>query len=181
VFPGIQGGPLMHVVAGKAVAFGEALKPEFRQYIEQVLRNAKVLAEELLAGRVPGGERRHRHAPRADRRDGEGLGRSARPSRRWDAAGITVNKNMIPFDPRKPLDPSGVRMGTPALTTRGMREGEMKQIVKWITAVIESGGDVGGGGAGEGWGTGAEPAVPGPGRGGVMPLNARGFNPGRGS
>ncbi|HEY1187222.1 MAG TPA: serine hydroxymethyltransferase [Gemmata sp.] len=139
VFPGVQGGPLMHVVAAKAVAFGEALAPAFRQYMEQVLVNAKVLAEELLAAGFPvvsGGT--DTHLMLIDVTAKGSTGKLAEHA--LDAAGITVNKNMIPFDPRKPLDPSGVRLGTPALTTRGMKQGEMKQIAVWITDVLSSGG-----------------------------------------
>ncbi len=135
VFPGIQGGPLMHVVAAKAVAFGEALRPEFRTYAQQVLANAKVLAEELLRAGFPivsGGT--DNHLMLVDVTAKGTTGKQAEHA--LDAAGITANKNMIPFDPRKPLDPSGVRLGTPALTTRGMREGEMKQVAKWITDVL---------------------------------------------
>jgi glycine hydroxymethyltransferase len=135
VFPGIQGGPLMHVVAAKAVAFGEALRPEFRAYAQQVIANAKVLAEELIRAGFPivsGGT--DNHLMLVDVTAKGTTGKQAEHA--LDAAGITVNKNMIPFDPRKPLDPSGVRIGTPALTTRGMREGEMRQIAKWITDVL---------------------------------------------
>lgn len=137
VFPGIQGGPLMHVVAAKAVAFGEALRPEFRTYAQQVIANAKVLADELMRAGFPivsGGT--DNHLMLVDVTAKGTTGKQAEHA--LDAAGITVNKNMIPFDPRKPLDPSGVRIGTPALTTRGMREGEMKQIAQWITAVLSA-------------------------------------------
>lgn len=140
VFPGVQGGPLMHVVAAKAVAFGEALRPSFKQYIEQVLLNAKVLAEELLAAGFPvvsGGT--DTHLMLIDVTAKGSTGKIAEHA--LDAAGITVNKNMIPFDPRKPLDPSGIRLGTPALTTRGMKQAEMKQVARWITEVLVSGGD----------------------------------------
>ncbi len=135
VFPGIQGGPLMHVVAAKAVAFGEALKPEFRTYAQQVIANAKVLAEELIRAGFPivsGGT--DNHLMLVDVTPKGTTGKQAEHA--LDAAGITVNKNMIPFDPRKPLDPSGVRIGTPALTTRGMGASEMKQIAQWITTVL---------------------------------------------
>jgi glycine hydroxymethyltransferase len=135
VFPGIQGGPLMHVVAGKAVAFGEALKPAFKQYMTQVLSNAKVLAEELLAAGFPvvsGGT--DTHLMLIDVTAKGVTGKQAEHA--LDAAAITANKNMIPFDPRKPLDPSGIRLGTPALTTRGMKETEMRQIAKWILEVL---------------------------------------------
>ena len=140
VFPGVQGGPLMHVVAAKAVAFREALQPDFKTYIAQVLANAKVLAAELLAAGFPvvsGGT--DTHLMLIDVTAKGSTGKLAEHT--LDAAGITVNKNMIPFDPRKPLDPSGVRLGTPALTTRGMKEAEMRQIAKWITEVVTSSGD----------------------------------------
>jgi glycine hydroxymethyltransferase len=135
VFPGVQGGPLMHVIAGKAVAFGEALQPAFKQYAAQVIANAKVLAEDLKAAGFPivsGGT--DNHLMLVDVTAKGTTGKQAEHA--LDAAGITVNKNMIPFDPRKPLDPSGVRIGTPALTTRGMKEAEMRQIAKWITDVL---------------------------------------------
>ncbi|HEY3788190.1 MAG TPA: serine hydroxymethyltransferase [Urbifossiella sp.] len=135
VFPGVQGGPLMHVIAAKAVAFGEALQPSFTIYSRQVLANAKVLAEELLRAGFPivsGGT--DNHLMLVDVTAKGATGKQAEHA--LDAAGITVNKNMIPFDPRKPLDPSGIRLGTPALTTRGMKEAEMKQIARWITEVL---------------------------------------------
>jgi glycine hydroxymethyltransferase len=136
VFPGIQGGPLMHVIAGKAVAYGEALRPDFKQYQQQVLDNAKTLAEELIRHGFPivsGGTDNHLMLVDVFTKSGVG-GKLAEKA--LDAAGITVNKNMIPFDPRKPLDPSGVRLGTPAITTRGMKQEEMKQVAKWITDVL---------------------------------------------
>jgi glycine hydroxymethyltransferase len=135
VFPGIQGGPLMHVIAAKAVAFSEALLPSFRTYSAQVIANAKVLAEELLRAGFPivsGGT--DNHLMLVDVTAKGATGKQAEHA--LDAAGITVNKNMIPFDPRKPLDPSGIRLGTPALTTRGMKEPEMKRIAGWITDVL---------------------------------------------
>jgi glycine hydroxymethyltransferase len=135
VFPGTQGGPLMHVIAAKAVAFGEALRPEFRGYAAQVIANARTLAHELerLGFRlVSGGTDNHLMLVDVTAR---GLtGKIAEKA--LDAAGITVNKNMIPFDPRQPLDPSGIRIGTPALTTRGMREPEMRTIAGWIGEVL---------------------------------------------
>jgi glycine hydroxymethyltransferase len=135
VFPGVQGGPLMHVVAAKAVAFGEALQPSFKTYIAQVLANAKVLAEELRRAGFPivsGGT--DNHLMLVDVTAKGVTGKQAEHA--LDVAGITVNKNMIPFDPRKPMDPSGVRIGTPALTTRGMKEAEMRRIAGWITEVL---------------------------------------------
>ena len=136
VFPGIQGGPLMHVVAAKAVAFAEALRPEFVGYQQQVLDNARCLAEELTrAGYalVSGGTDNHLMLVDVFRKNGVG-GKQAEHA--LDVAGITANKNMIPFDPRKPMDPSGLRIGTPALTTRGMKQAEMKQIARWIGDVL---------------------------------------------
>ena len=137
VFPGIQGGPLMHVIAGKAVAFKEALEPSFTEYMKQVVVNAKVLAEELQTigfRLVSGGT--DNHLMLVDVASRGVTGKVAEHA--LDVAGITVNKNMIPFDTRPPLDPSGIRIGTPALTTRGMRDGEMKQIAKWISEVLAS-------------------------------------------
>jgi glycine hydroxymethyltransferase len=135
VFPGIQGGPLMHVIAGKAVAFREALQPEFRTYMSQVLKNAKVLAEELTRQGfriVSGGT--DNHLMLVDVTTKGLTGKIAEKA--LDEAGITVNKNMIPFDTRAPLDPSGIRIGTPALTTRGMKETEMHTIAGWISQVL---------------------------------------------
>jgi glycine hydroxymethyltransferase len=135
VFPGLQGGPLMHVVAAKAVAFGEALKPEFKTYIAQVIANAKVLADELQRAGfriISGGT--DNHLMLVDVTAKGTTGKVAEKA--LDEAGITVNKNMIPYDTRKPMDPSGVRIGTPALTTRGMKEPEMKQIARWVCDVL---------------------------------------------
>jgi glycine hydroxymethyltransferase len=135
VFPGIQGGPLMHVIAAKAVAFGEALKPDFKSYAAQVVANAKTLAH-ALAERgfrlVSGGT--DNHLLLVDVASRGVTGKMAETT--LDAAGITVNKNMIPFDTRPPLDPSGIRIGTPALTTRGMREPEMRIIAGWIAEAL---------------------------------------------
>ncbi len=136
VFPGIQGGPLMHVVAAKAIAFGEALLPEFRTYQSQVLSNARTLATELAAAGyriISGGTDNHLMLVDVFSKNGV-TGKVAELA--LDQSGITVNKNMIPYDPRKPMDPSGVRIGTPALTTRGMKDAEMKQIAKWIVEVL---------------------------------------------
>jgi glycine hydroxymethyltransferase len=142
VFPGMQGGPLMHVIAAKAVGFGEALRPEFRSYAAQVIANARALAHELerLGLRlVSGGTDNHLLLVDVTLR---GLtGKIAEKA--LDAAGITVNKNMIPFDARQPLDPSGIRIGTPALTTRGMREPEMRVIAGWIGEVLAHPNDAG--------------------------------------
>jgi glycine hydroxymethyltransferase len=137
VFPGLQGGPLMHVIAAKAVSFKEALEPSFKTYAIQVIANAKTLAAELqsLGFRlVSGGTDNHLLLVDVVSR---GLtGKVAEET--LDHAGITVNKNKIPFDPRPPLDPSGIRIGTPALTTRGMREGEMRTIAGWIGQVLSA-------------------------------------------
>lgn len=131
VFPGLQGGPLMHIIAGKAVCFAEALQPAFRTYIQQVLENAKILADQLLAGGlrlVTGGTDNHLILA-----DVTPLGLTGGQAEAVLAqCGITVNKNMIPFDPRKPADPSGIRLGTPAVTTRGMGPEEIRQIGRWI-------------------------------------------------
>jgi len=136
VFPGMQGGPLMHVVAAKAVGFGEALQPAFRSYAAQIVANARTLAHELTSlgfRLVSGGTDNHLLLVDVASR---GLGGKA-AERALDAAGITVNRNGIPFDTRPPLDPSGLRIGTPALTTRGMREPEMRRIAAWIGEVLK--------------------------------------------
>ena len=136
VFPGQQGGPLMHVIAGKAVAFGEALRPEFRQYAMKVVENAKALAESLASGGVrlvSGGTDNHLMLV-----DVTPLGIGGKLAEQvLDRCGITCNKNMIPFDERKPMDPSGIRLGTPALTTRGLGTPEMKQVAGWILNVLK--------------------------------------------
>ncbi|HUU82972.1 MAG TPA: serine hydroxymethyltransferase [Phycisphaerae bacterium] len=142
VFPGTQGGPLMHCIAGKAVAFGEALKPEFKQYQQQILDNAQALADALVARGnrlVSGGT--DTHLMLLDLRPAypDVTGKLAEE---WlEQAAIVVNKNMIPFDERKPTQTSGLRLGTPALTTRGLREGDMKTIAGWIDRVLRSEGD----------------------------------------
>jgi glycine hydroxymethyltransferase len=137
VFPGIQGGPLMHVIAGKAVCFGEALQPEYKTYIKQVMANAKALAEVLTAGGlrlVSGGTDNHQMLV-----DVTPLGIGGKQAEHaLDAAGITVNKNMIPYDQRKPMDPSGIRVGTPALTTRGMGTDEMRTIGGWMLEALRA-------------------------------------------
>ena len=135
VFPGLQGGPLMHVIAAKAVGFAEALRPEFKVYAMQMIANARTLAHELerLGFRVVSGGTDN-HLLLVDVVSRGVTGKVA--ERALDAAGITVNKNMIPFDTRAPLDPSGIRIGTPALTTRGMREAEMRGIAGWMGEVL---------------------------------------------
>ena len=137
VFPGMQGGPLVHIIAAKAVCFLEALQPEFKAYARQIVANAKTLAEALLAGGIKlasGGTDNHLMLA-----DVTAIGLSgAIAEKALDRAGITVNKNMIPFDQRKALDPSGIRIGTPALTTRGMKEAEMKRVGGWILQVLRA-------------------------------------------
>ncbi|TWU33783.1 Serine hydroxymethyltransferase [Novipirellula artificiosorum] len=131
VFPGTQGGPLMHVIAGKAVCFAEAMTPEFKAYGKAVVENAKTLADTLLAAGLPlvsGGTDNHLMLV-----DVTALGLGGKKAEAvLDQCGITVNMNMIPFDERKPMDPSGIRIGTPALTTRGMGTEEMKRVGGWI-------------------------------------------------
>jgi glycine hydroxymethyltransferase len=136
VIPGLQGGPHNHQTAAIAVALREALMPEFKVYGNQVAKNAKVLSNELI-GRgfnlVTGGTDNHLmvvdlNSKNMSGREGE---------KALGLAGITVNKNTVPFDPRSPFDPSGIRLGTPALTTRGMKEIEMKQIAEWIEDALK--------------------------------------------
>ena len=137
VFPGTQGGPLMHTIAGKAVCFGEALKPQFKQYAQQVLDNAQTLAEVLAADSVElvsGGT--DNHLLLADVTPLGLTGRIAEEA--LGRCGITVNKNMIPFDRRKPMDPSGIRIGTPALTTRGMGCDELRTVGGWILEALKA-------------------------------------------
>jgi glycine hydroxymethyltransferase len=135
VFPGMQGGPLMHIIAAKAICFHEAMQPEFRDYATQVVANAKVLAATLAAEGfriISGGT--DTHLMLVDVFSKGILGSEAEKS--MDAAGITVNKNAIPFDVNPPLKPSGIRIGTPALTTRGMKEAEMRQVGLWIAEAL---------------------------------------------
>lgn len=135
VFPGLQGGPLMHVIAGKAVCFGEALQPTFKQYAKSIIANAKALAEVLLSAGlklVSGGT--DNHLMLVDVTPLNIGGKTA--TQVLEKCGITVNMNMIPFDTRKPLDPSGIRIGTPALTTRGMGIDEMKRIGGWMLEAL---------------------------------------------
>lgn len=137
IFPGIQGGPLMHVIAAKAVAFGEALRPAFKTYQEQVVKNAQTLAQGLVAlgyQLVSGGT--DNHLMLIDLTNKDVTGKEAELA--MDKAGITVNKNTVPFETRSPFVTSGIRLGSPALTTRGMREPEMKRIVSWIDAAIQA-------------------------------------------
>ena len=137
VMPGIQGGPLMHVIAGKAVAFGEALQPAFLQYCNQIVKNAKTLAETLLNlgyDIVSGGT--DTHLVLIDLTPKGISGKKAEIA--LEEAGITTNKNMVPFDERSPMVTSGIRVGTPALTTRGMKEDEMIQIAKLMDNIIKN-------------------------------------------
>lgn len=143
IFPGIQGGPLMHVIAAKAVAFGEALEPSFKEYQKQVIANAKELAAALMAGGlklVTGGTDNHLMlCDLSTFKDGQITGKDAEA---WlDLAGITVNKNAVPNDQRSPFVTSGFRVGTPAMTTRGLGTSDMKQVGKWMIQVLESKGD----------------------------------------
>jgi glycine hydroxymethyltransferase len=140
VFPGQQGGPLVHVIAAKAVAFREALQPEFRLYAAQVVSNAKALAEAMQAAGyrvISGGT--DTHVVLIDVFSRGMLGSEAEAA--LGAAGITVNKNAIPYDTNPPLKPSGIRIGSPALTTRGMKEPEMRTIAGWIAEALEHRGD----------------------------------------
>jgi glycine hydroxymethyltransferase len=135
VFPGMQGGPLVHIIAAKAVCFREALQPDFRTYAKQIVSNAKVLAETLAAEGfriISGGT--DTHLMLVDVFSNGMLGSEAEKA--LGEAGITVNKNAIPFDTNPPLKPSGIRIGTPALTTRGMKETEMRQIGRWIAEAL---------------------------------------------
>ena len=136
VFPGLQGGPLMHAIAAKAVAFGEALRPGFRDYAAQVVSNARAMADELMKGGidiVSGGT--DNHLMLADLRPKGVTGKATEAA--LGRAHITCNKNGVPFDPEKPFVTSGIRLGTPAGTTRGFGEGEFRQIARWITEVTD--------------------------------------------
>ena len=137
VFPGVQGGPLMHVIAAKAVAFKEALTPEFRRYQQQVVKNAGVIAKTLLEQNfelVSGGTDNHLMLVKLLKMPYSGKDAEAALER----AGITLNKNTIPFEPTSPFVTSGIRIGTPAVTTRGMKEGEMVQIANMIASVLRN-------------------------------------------
>ncbi|MMZ62092.1 Serine hydroxymethyltransferase [compost metagenome] len=137
VFPGTQGGPLMHVIASKAVALGEALQPSFKTYAENVVKNAKVLSETLISeglNLVSGGT--DNHLMLIDTRNLDITGKDAEHV--LDSIGITVNKNAIPFDPTSPFVTSGIRIGTPAATSRGMDEAAMKEIGQIITTTLRS-------------------------------------------
>lgn len=140
IFPGMQGGPLMHVIAAKAVAFKEALEPSFADYQKKVISNAKTLAEELLAcdfHLVSGGTDNHLILVNLNSKGVTGKDAEAA----LDRAGITVNKNSVPFDTRSPFVTSGIRIGTPALTTRGFGGDDMRRIARWIDRVVKNIGD----------------------------------------
>jgi glycine hydroxymethyltransferase len=139
-FPGIQGGPLVHIIAAKAVAFKEALSPEFKEYQTQIVRNAKALAQHVAAAGfriVSGGTDNHLFM--ADVFSKGVTGKDAQNI--LEAANITVNKNTIPFDTQKPMTGSGIRIGTPAITTRGLRESEMKTVAEFMARVLDAKGD----------------------------------------
>lgn len=137
VFPAMQGGPLVHIVAAKAVCFLEALQPSFKDYARQIVANAKTLAETLMGGGIKlasGGTDNHLMLC-----DVTAIGLTGKIAEKaLDHAGITVNKNMIPFDQRKAMDPSGIRIGTAALTTRGMKQAEMQKVGQWILSVLRA-------------------------------------------
>ena len=140
VMPGVQGGPLMHIIAAKAVAFGEALRPEFKVYAQQIVDNAKDMADEFITrgyNLISGGT--DTHVILIDLTNKGITGKSAEKS--LEKAGITVNKNMIPFDEKSPFITSGIRIGTPAITTRGMQKDDMKKIVSLIDTVINNAND----------------------------------------
>lgn len=135
IFPGLQGGPHQNAITAKAVAFKEALEPSFKLYAQQIRKNAKVLEKELLARDYTlcfGGTDNHLLLIDVTSKGVTG----AEAEKALDLAGITVNKNMIPDDPRSPMDPSGIRLGTPALTTRGFVESDMLHVVNWIDQAI---------------------------------------------
>lgn len=137
VFPGMQGGPHEHTIAGKAIAFEEALKPEFKEYAKQIRENAHHLAEELKKrGFKLVSDGTDTHLILVDLTNKGVPGKEAQAM--LDTVGITLNKNTVPFDPRSPMDPSGIRLGTPAVTTRGMKEKEMERIADWIDRVISN-------------------------------------------
>jgi len=138
VFPGIQGGPLMHVIAGKAVCFYEALQPEFKGYIQQVLKNMQVLVEELRnLGYNIVGDGSENHLCLVNVKSSVGLS-GKKAERLLDEVGITCNKNSIPFDPEKPMVTSGLRLGSAAMTTRGFKEAEFKKIAHWIDKCLKN-------------------------------------------
>jgi len=142
VFPGLQGGPHEHIIAAKAVAFGEALKPEFKEYAHQIVKNAKALAESLMENGielVSGGTDNHLMLIDLIKTKAIGeLGKGKEGAVALEEAGVVTNANTIPFDPSTPFRPSGIRLGTPILTTRGMKESEMKTVGEWIAKVLNN-------------------------------------------
>jgi glycine hydroxymethyltransferase len=139
VFPGLQGGPHDHVNAAKAVAFGEDLRPEFKDYCKQIVKNAKALADTLMDKGfelVTGGTDNHLMVIKLVNKGLTGKGKDVQTA--LDEAGITVNKNTIPYEPGSPFNPSGIRLGTPAVTTRGFKESEMKVVGESIAKVIDN-------------------------------------------
>lgn len=137
IFPGVQGGPLMHVIAAKAVALGEALKPEFKEYAKQIIANCQALAEGLIAEGfrlVSGGT--DNHLLLVDVRGQKMTGKTA--EHLLDEVGVTCNKNTIPFDPESPFVTSGIRLGTAAVTTRGFKEADMKEVAAIIGLVLNN-------------------------------------------
>ena len=137
VMPGVQGGPLMHIIAAKAVAFGEALKPEFKLYAQQIIDNAKIMADEFISKEyqlISGGT--DTHVILIDLTNKKITGKAAEKS--LEIAGITINKNMVPYDEKSPFVTSGIRIGTPAVTTRGMQGEDMKKIVSLIDSAISN-------------------------------------------
>jgi glycine hydroxymethyltransferase len=137
VIPGIQGGPLMHIIAAKAVSFKEALEPEFKEYSKQIIKNAQALAARLTAkgyNIISGGT--DNHLMLVDLRNKNVTGKDTQEA--LDASGITVNKNAVPFDDKSPFITSGIRIGTPALTTRGMKESEMNIVADLIDEVVRN-------------------------------------------
>jgi glycine hydroxymethyltransferase len=142
VFPGLQGGPHDHVNAAKAVAFGEALKPSFKEYAKQIVKNAKAIADELMAQGIKlVTDGTDNHLVLIDMRPEGLIGEGKKIQNALDLAGITVNKNTVPYEPASPFNPSGLRLGTPAVTTRGMKESEMKVIAEGIAKVVKAKGD----------------------------------------
>lgn len=137
VFPGLQGGPHDHIIAAKAIAFKEALEPAFKEYAKQIMKNAKTLADELIKhgfNIVSNGT--DNHLMLVDLTNKGITGKEAQEA--LDKAGMTCNKNTVPFETRSPMDPSGIRLGTPAITTRGMKETEMKKVAAWIDEVVKN-------------------------------------------
>jgi glycine hydroxymethyltransferase len=138
VFPGVQGGPHMHVIAAKAIAFGEAGTPEFEIYAQQILKNAKVLADELMKRNfklITNGTDNHMVV--ADVQTSFGM-HGGEAEKALDAIGLNLNKNVIPDDPLPPFRPSGIRLGTPAITTRGLKEEHMAQIAEWMLVALKA-------------------------------------------